>query len=249
MLSGGFFCPHDQSDLATYKFSSVKNDQISDDEGHVVNDCSDGATSKQVHQDSSNQFNLKEEEEDPLSGGNYSAMHTTDPAITSTDVSDPLATDDWTQASTSSQGEVVDSNGKENNFVIDLDSLLVLAKRELSSNETDATEPTGMESGELIQNRTMAMESITEAVELPAPVRASAFFALLEPKIGASRSREGKKVKKETLSIRKDMPLKSPASKKETVSSSQPTSSKSLNQLLCKRQVVGEKGNRLLKEN
>ncbi|XP_046407944.1 gastrula zinc finger protein XlCGF57.1-like [Ischnura elegans] len=175
-------------------------------------------------------------------------MHTTDPAITSTDVSDPLATDDWTQASTSSQGEVVDSNGKET-IVIDLDSLLVVAKRELSPKETDATEPSRMESGELIQNRTMAMESMTEAVELPAPERASAFFALLEPKIGASRSRKGKKVKKETLSIGKDMPLKSLASKRETVSSSQPTSSKSLNHLLCKRQVVGQKGNKILKEN
>ncbi|XP_046407558.1 zinc finger protein 184-like [Ischnura elegans] len=201
------------------------------------------------HQSRANMLcNLKEEDEDPLSGGNYSVMHTTDPAITSTDASDPLATDDWTQASTSSQGEVVDSNGKET-IVIDLDSLLVLAKRELSSNETDATEPTGMESEALIQNRTMAMESMTEAVELPAPVRASAFFALLEPKIGASRSRKGKKVKKETLSIGKDVPLKSLAPKKETVSSSQPTSSKSLNQLLCKRQVMGQKGNRILKEN
>ncbi|XP_046407360.1 uncharacterized protein LOC124172006 isoform X3 [Ischnura elegans] len=201
------------------------------------------------HQSRANMlFNLKEEDEDRLSGGNYSVMHTTDPAITSTDVSDPLAMDDWTQASTSSQGEVVDSNGKET-IVIDLDSLLVVAKRELSSNETDITEPSRMESGELIQNRAMAMESMTEAVELPAPERASAFFALLEPKIGASRSRKGKKVKEETLSIGKDMPLKSLASKRETVSSSQPTSSKSLNHLLCKRQVVGQKGNKILKEN
>ncbi|XP_046407359.1 uncharacterized protein LOC124172006 isoform X2 [Ischnura elegans] len=199
------------------------------------------------HQSRANMlFNLKEEDEDRLSGGNYSVMHTTDPAITSTDVSDPLAMDDW--ASTSSQGEVVDSNGKET-IVIDLDSLLVVAKRELSSNETDITEPSRMESGELIQNRAMAMESMTEAVELPAPERASAFFALLEPKIGASRSRKGKKVKEETLSIGKDMPLKSLASKRETVSSSQPTSSKSLNHLLCKRQVVGQKGNKILKEN
>ncbi|XP_046407462.1 uncharacterized protein LOC124172099 [Ischnura elegans] len=46
----------DLSDPLTYKCSSVKNDEISDDEeGYVVNDCSDAATSKQMHQDSSNQ--------------------------------------------------------------------------------------------------------------------------------------------------------------------------------------------------
>ncbi|XP_046408697.1 uncharacterized protein LOC124173204 [Ischnura elegans] len=65
-------------------------------------------------------FNLKEENEDPLTEGNYSVMHTTDPAIISTDVSEPLATDDW---------------------------------------------PTDKGNGGLVQNGTMAMESMTEAVD------------------------------------------------------------------------------------
>ncbi|XP_046405100.1 uncharacterized protein LOC124170423 [Ischnura elegans] len=44
------------SDPVTYKCSSVKNDEISDDEeGCGFNDCSDGTSSKQLHQDSSDQ--------------------------------------------------------------------------------------------------------------------------------------------------------------------------------------------------
>ncbi|XP_046405090.1 uncharacterized protein LOC124170413 [Ischnura elegans] len=83
-------------------------------------------------------FNLKEENEDPLTEGNYSVMHTTDPAIISTDVSEPLATDDWAQASTSSQGEEADVKCTGAN-VTDLDSILVLARKEISPKETDAT--------------------------------------------------------------------------------------------------------------
>ncbi|XP_046407639.1 oocyte zinc finger protein XlCOF6-like [Ischnura elegans] len=97
------------------------------------------------------------------------------------------------QASTSSQGEEVDTEGT-GAVVIDLDTLLVLAKKELSPKETYATEPTVMENGELFQNPTMAMESMTEAVESQAPERASALLAVLEPKTRASSSRKGKKV-------------------------------------------------------
>ncbi|XP_046407655.1 zinc finger protein 3 homolog isoform X1 [Ischnura elegans] len=187
-------------------------------------------------------FNLKEESEDPLSEGNYSLMHTRDPAIISTDVQDPLATDDW--ASKSSQGEGADAEGTGANL-IDGDSMLVLAKKELSPKETDAAEPTVTENGELVQNGTMGMESMTEAVELLATERASAFFALLEPKVEASYSRKGK----ENLSIRKDLSLKPLVSRRDTVSSFQSTSSRSLNQLIFKRQGVRQKGNGLLKIN
>ncbi|XP_046408737.1 uncharacterized protein LOC124173264 [Ischnura elegans] len=47
------------SDRVTYKCTSVKEDQISDDEEglHVLNDCSDGVTNKLMHQDSSDQPN------------------------------------------------------------------------------------------------------------------------------------------------------------------------------------------------
>ncbi|XP_046408614.1 uncharacterized protein LOC124173144 [Ischnura elegans] len=48
----------DLSDPVTCKCSSVKKDQISDDEeGHVLNDCSDGASGKLMHQDSFDQPN------------------------------------------------------------------------------------------------------------------------------------------------------------------------------------------------
>ncbi|XP_046407936.1 zinc finger protein 883-like [Ischnura elegans] len=97
------------------------------------------------------------------------------------------------QASTSSQGEEVDAEGTTA-IVIDLDTLLVLTKKELPPRETDATEPTVTENGELVQNLTMSMESMTEADESPASERASALFAVLEPKIRASYSRKGKKV-------------------------------------------------------
>ncbi|XP_046405064.1 uncharacterized protein LOC124170388 [Ischnura elegans] len=47
------------SDRVTYKCTSVKEDQISDDEEglHVLNDCSDGVSNKLMHQDSSDQPN------------------------------------------------------------------------------------------------------------------------------------------------------------------------------------------------
>ncbi|XP_046407819.1 uncharacterized protein LOC124172423 [Ischnura elegans] len=97
------------------------------------------------------------------------------------------------QASMSSQGEEVDAEGTRD-VVIDLDTLLVFTKTELSPKETDASEPTVMENGLLVQNRKMAMESMTEAVESPAPERASALFSVLEPKIRASHSKKGKEV-------------------------------------------------------
>ncbi|XP_046404961.1 zinc finger and SCAN domain-containing protein 2-like [Ischnura elegans] len=47
------------SDRVTYKCTSVKEEQISDDEEglHVLNDCSDGVSNKLMHQDSSDQPN------------------------------------------------------------------------------------------------------------------------------------------------------------------------------------------------
>ncbi|XP_046407361.1 uncharacterized protein LOC124172007 [Ischnura elegans] len=70
---------------------------------------------------------------------------------------------DQAEASTSSQSEEVDAKGT-GAMEIDLDSMQVLAKKELSPKETDATEPTIMENGGVIHNRTMAMESIMEAM-------------------------------------------------------------------------------------
>ncbi|XP_046408787.1 uncharacterized protein LOC124173312 [Ischnura elegans] len=74
------------------------------------------------------------------------------------------------QASTSSKGEEVDAESTRA-VVIDLDTLLVLTKKELSPKKTDATEWTVTENGELVQNPTMAIESMTETEGLPAPDR------------------------------------------------------------------------------
>ncbi|XP_046407780.1 zinc finger protein 271-like isoform X1 [Ischnura elegans] len=92
--------------------------------------------------------------------------------------------------------------------------------------------PTDTENGELVQNPTMAMGSMTDVEESPATERASALFAVLEPKIRASHSS-----------------LKTFLSRREINSSCQPISSKSLNQLMCKRQGVRQGGNRLLENN
>ncbi|XP_046408782.1 zinc finger protein Xfin-like [Ischnura elegans] len=97
------------------------------------------------------------------------------------------------EASTSSQGEEVDAKGT-GGIVTGLDCMQVLAKKELSPKETDAMESTVLEHGVLVQNRTMAMKTMMEGVESTAPERASALFAVLEPKIRASHSRKGKKV-------------------------------------------------------
>ncbi|XP_046405067.1 zinc finger protein 37-like [Ischnura elegans] len=122
-------------------------------------------------------------------GGGYAHSNSTDGATN--DLVSQAS--DQAQASMSSQGEEVDAEGT-GAIEIDLDSVLVLAKDELSPKETDATEPTVMENGELIQNRTMAMESMIEAEVSPASERALGLFTVHEPKIRASHSRKGRKV-------------------------------------------------------
>ncbi|XP_046405106.1 zinc finger protein 774-like [Ischnura elegans] len=126
----------DLSDRVTYKCSPVKEDQISDgEEGYVLNDCSDGVSSKLVHQDSSDQpntltasqgekvetqsrgdivadldltligakkelspeenaqCNVKGENEELLSGGNYPAFNSSNTGGLSSETSDPLSID------------------------------------------------------------------------------------------------------------------------------------------------------------
>ncbi|XP_046405052.1 zinc finger protein 35-like [Ischnura elegans] len=179
----------DLSDPVRYKCSSVKEDLISDD-GHILNDCTDGVSSKLIHQDSFDQSGI----------GTCGS-----PSIKADQISDDEGQDVHTdgatnelvpqgscqaQASTSSQGEEGDAEGTG---AIVIESLLVLAKKE-SPMETDTTEPSSTENGELIQKQTMTMESMTEALDIPASERASALLALLEPKIRASNSRKVKKV-------------------------------------------------------
>ncbi|XP_046408786.1 zinc finger protein 569-like [Ischnura elegans] len=96
-------------------------------------------------------------------GGGYAHSNSTDGATN--DLVSQAS--DQAQASMSSQGEEVDAEGT-GAIEIDLDSVLVLAKDELSPKETDATEPTVMENRELIQNPTMAMESMIEKEGVPA---------------------------------------------------------------------------------
>ncbi|XP_046407550.1 zinc finger protein 271-like [Ischnura elegans] len=112
-------------------------------------------------------FHKKEENEDHFGEESYPVQHTTDTAGISSGVSDALETGDLPQASTLSHGEEVDAEGT-GAFVIDLDCLLVMAKKEPSPKENDAIEPTVMENGEPILNGTIANESLTEVAELPA---------------------------------------------------------------------------------
>ncbi|XP_046408819.1 uncharacterized protein LOC124173332 [Ischnura elegans] len=93
-------------------------------------------------------------------GGGY-ALNTSTNGATNDLVSQAS---DQAQTSISSDGEEVDAEGT-GAIEMDLNSMLVLAKEELSPKETDTTEPTVMENRELIQNPTMAMESMIEKEE------------------------------------------------------------------------------------
>ncbi|XP_046407706.1 uncharacterized protein LOC124172306 [Ischnura elegans] len=157
-----------QSDTVTFKCSPVKEDQISDDgERYVHNDCTDGVSSKLMHEASSDQgdpvtHKCSSVKEDEISDGEegYVVNDCTDCASSELMHQD---SPDQAQASTSSEGKEVDAEGTKA-VVIDLDTLLVLAKKEVSPKKTNATEPTDTENGELVQNLTMAMESMTDAV-------------------------------------------------------------------------------------
>ncbi|XP_046405091.1 uncharacterized protein LOC124170414 [Ischnura elegans] len=111
----------DLSDPVRYKCSYVKEDLTSDDEGHILNDCTDGVSSKLIHQDSFDQSGIK----------------TGSPSV---------------KADQSSDDEGRDAH---NNITDGTTNELVLQASD---------QPTSTENGELIQNQTMAMESMTEAV-------------------------------------------------------------------------------------
>ncbi|XP_046405035.1 zinc finger protein 37-like [Ischnura elegans] len=233
------------SDPVTYKCSSVKNDEISDDEeGYVFNDCSDGTSSKQLHQDSSDQSiggegavhdNLRSstetkdcvpdaivstlekacsvqrneifipvqdiqlptanmlchvllENKESQREENNQMLHGTTPDGIESDAIDPLAMDDLFHV----KEENIDPLKEENEVLhgtapdgIERDAIDPLAIDDL---------PTSTENGQLIQNQAMAMDSMTKAVDLPASERASASFALLEPKNTASNLKKERKV-------------------------------------------------------
>ncbi|XP_046408709.1 zinc finger protein 184-like [Ischnura elegans] len=135
---------------------------------------------------------VKEENEDPLSEGNYPEMYTPDPDGISSNASDPLATDDLSGMGTCGSPSV-----KADEFSDDVggyahSNSTIWATNDLVSQASD--QPTVMENWKLIQNRTMAMVSMLETEESPAPGRASALFSVLEPEIRASNSRKGKEV-------------------------------------------------------
>ncbi|XP_046405062.1 uncharacterized protein LOC124170383 [Ischnura elegans] len=143
----------DLSDPVRYKCSPVKEDQISDDEeGHILNDCTDGVSSKLIHQDPCDQSGIKtgspSVKADQSSDGEEQDVHneSTD-GTTSKHV--PQASDQThmqAQASTSFQWEEVDAE-ETGAIGIDLGSMLVLAKKE-SPKETDTTKLTSTENGE-----------------------------------------------------------------------------------------------------
>ncbi|XP_046407640.1 zinc finger protein 37-like [Ischnura elegans] len=135
---------------------------------------------------------VKEEDKDPLGEGNYPVMYTPNPAGMSSNCLDPLATDDLSGMRTCGS-----PSGKADQFSDD-------GGEYVHSNSTDGAtydlvsqaseQPAVIENGELVQNLAMAMESISEAVESTDPERASALFAVLEPKIRASHSKKGNKM-------------------------------------------------------
>ncbi|XP_046405095.1 uncharacterized protein LOC124170418 [Ischnura elegans] len=153
---------------------------------------------------------VKEENGDHLMEESYPMLHIRNLAGNSTDVSDPLATDDMCVA-----GEgAVDDNFKSSPDTKDGVQDAVVGTAQVAYSVQPAEIfipvpdiqlptanmlPTSMENGELIQNQTMAMESMTEAVDHPTSERASALFTLLEQKTRASNSRKGRKVMDEDI--------------------------------------------------
>ncbi|XP_046407855.1 zinc finger protein 558-like [Ischnura elegans] len=135
---------------------------------------------------------VKEENEDPLSEGIHPLVYTPDPAKTSSNALDPLAINDLSDIGTCGSSSVKADQFSDDGGGYAHNNSTNGATNDLVSQASD--QPTVTENGELIQNYSMAMESMAEDVESPAPERASALFAVLEPKISASHSRKRKDV-------------------------------------------------------
>ncbi|XP_046408453.1 zinc finger protein 436-like [Ischnura elegans] len=179
-------------------------------------------------------FHEEEGNEDHFGEDSGPVLHAARTARILSDVLDPLATNDLPQASTSSQGEEVDAEGT-GAFVIDLDCLLVTAKKEPSPEENDATEPTLGEDGDPIESLTMVQQSTTETFGVPAPkgmpIQTTSNSYLLAEGNVWNHSRD------ECI-----------GPKSENSSSCEPTTSKSLYGLEGNKQRPKKKGSGLLKE-
>ncbi|XP_046407955.1 zinc finger and SCAN domain-containing protein 2-like [Ischnura elegans] len=152
------------------------------DPAGISSDVSDALATDDV-------FHVKDESEDPLSEGNSPVLDTSHPAGISSDASDPLATDDLFHVNEENQDHL-----SEEIYPVLYTSDPAGISNDVSDPLATDELPTSMENGELIQKQTMAMETMTEALDLPVPERASAFFALLEQKTRASHSRKAWKV-------------------------------------------------------
>ncbi|XP_046407428.1 zinc finger protein 37-like [Ischnura elegans] len=153
------------SNAVTYKCPSVKEDHISDDEDRYrLNDCTDGASSKLIHQDISGQSDLVMYECSSVK--NYEISDDEEEYVLN-DCSDGFTSKQVHQDSsiqpitlTASQGEKVETQGT-GAVVVDLEWTLIGVKKE-SSLEENAQLTLG-EDGDPIERSTIAHDSATKA--------------------------------------------------------------------------------------
>ncbi|XP_046407985.1 uncharacterized protein LOC124172586 isoform X2 [Ischnura elegans] len=104
---------------------------------------------------------LKEENEDPLSEGKYTEICTLDPAGISRNALDPLATDELKGMGTCGYPSVKADQFSDDGSGYAHNNSTNGATNDLVSQASD--QPIDTEDGELVQNPTMAMASMTEA--------------------------------------------------------------------------------------
>ncbi|XP_046408760.1 zinc finger protein 23-like [Ischnura elegans] len=171
-------------DRETFKCSSVKEDQISDDEDrYVLNDCTDGASSTLMYETSSNQgdpatFKCSSVKEDQISDDEDGCLLN--------DCTDSASSKLMYQTSSNQPNTLTTSLGEKLEaqvtaaIMADLDWTLIEAKKEPSPMEN--AQPTLSEDVDPIEISTVAHDSTTEAFGAPAakgmPIQASSTLYL-----------------------------------------------------------------------
>ncbi|XP_046407983.1 zinc finger and SCAN domain-containing protein 2-like [Ischnura elegans] len=153
------------SNPVTYKCPSVKEDHISDDEdGYRLNDCTDGASSKLIHQDISGQsdpvtYDCSSVKNDQISDDEEeNVVNDCSDGFTSNQVHQDSSNQPITL--TASQCEKVEIQGT-GAMVVDLEWTLIGVKKEPSLEEN--AQLTLGEDGEPVESLTIAQESTAEA--------------------------------------------------------------------------------------
>ncbi|XP_046407811.1 uncharacterized protein LOC124172400 [Ischnura elegans] len=153
------------SNPVTYKCPSVKEYHISDDEdGYRLNDCTDGASSKLIHQDISGQsdpvtYDCSSVKNDQISDDEEeNVVNDCSDGFTSNQVHQDSSNQPITL--TASHGEKVDTQGT-GAMVEDLEWTLIGVKKEPSLEEN--AQLTLGKDGEPVESFTIAQESTTKA--------------------------------------------------------------------------------------